>query len=96
MNKRGMSPKKAQKLRKEKGIEETKLQTRRVIKGYSQKELSVKSGVNAKMIQGYEQRRRSIDGARLETLCNLALALDCKIADILEDEQLAEKVKMTK
>ena len=96
MSKKGMSPKRAQELKKEKGIEETKLQTVRVEKGYSQSKLSIKSGVNARMIQGYEQRRRLIENAKLETICDLALALDCKITDILDDKQLIDKLRLTR
>lgn len=96
MTKRGMSPKQAQKLRTEKGIEDTKLQKLRIAKGFSQKDLSVASGVTLRAIQCYEQRARNIDGARLNTLCNLAISLDCKIEDMLEDETLIDRYKMVK
>ena len=96
MTKRGMSPKQAQKLRTEKGIEDTKLQKLRIAKGFSQKDLSVASGVTLRAIQCYEQRTRNIDSARLNILCALAISLDCKIEDMLEDETLIDRYKMVK
>lgn len=96
MKKRGMSPERARKLREEKGKEDTKLQRLRVAKGFSQKDLSVVTGVTVRAIQCYEQRTRNIDNARLNTLCDLAIGLNCRIADILEDETLIDRYKMVK
>lgn len=96
MAKKGISVETAKKIREKKGIEETKLQKMRVKKNYSQNQLAVVSGVAARAIRSYEQRERAIEGAHLETLCNLCLALDCKIEDIIENKDLIEKYKMTK
>ena len=46
------------------------------------------------MIQKYEIGVRNIDGAKLETLCDLAIALDVSISDIVEDETLKTKLKL--
>lgn len=56
--------------------------------GLSQAKLAEKSGVKLRMIQAYEQRYRSIDGAGLDMLVSLAIAIGCKVPDILENEQL--------
>lgn len=88
MKKKGITPQIAQRIRKEKGLEETKLQQRRIDKGLSQRELAEKSGVPRRAIIGYEQQQRPIDGAKLQTLCSLAIALDCKLEDILESKEL--------
>ena len=96
MKKRGISVEKAKELRAAKGIEETKLQKARMKKGYSQKTLSVITGIPPRTIQCYEQRTRDIDSARLEALCSLCIALDCKIEDIIESEELIEKFKLVK
>lgn len=88
MNKRGMSPQKAQAIRAGKGIEETKLQKVRVKKGLSQSELAARMGVSVKTIQFYEQGRRSIDSQRLHTICKFADALGCKVEDIIESKEL--------
>ena len=56
--------------------------------GLSQSKLAEKSGVKLRVIQGYEQGYRDIDGAGLEILVSLSLAIGCKVPDILENEQL--------
>ena len=71
-----------------------KLQEIRKKRNLSQAELSAKSGVPASRIRHYEIGYRSIDGASLETLCDLAIALDVPIIDIVEDETLITKIKM--
>ena len=94
--KKGITPKQAAQIRAKKGIKETKLQKIRVSKGLSQGQLAAVSGVTARAIQCYEQEIRPIEGARLETLCAIAFALDCKIEDILEDKTLIERYRLVK
>ena len=96
MVKRGMNAEQAAQVRARRGNKETKLQKLRVAKGYSQSELAEASGVPKRTIQCYEQETRPIDGARLPYLCDLSIALDCKIEDILESEELIEKFKEVK
>ena len=96
MKKRGISPAQAKKIRAAKGLEDTKLQKLRVEKGLSQTALAAKSGVTRRAIESYEQRIRPIDSARLDTLCRLCFALDCKIEDILESKELIEKFKLAR
>lgn len=92
---RGITPEMAMRIRENKGLDYSiKLQQLRVKKGLSQKQLSVLSGVTLRSIQCYENRTRSIDGARLETLCALCIALDCEIVDILEDNDLIDKFQI--
>ena len=57
----------------------------------SQSGLAKKSGIKLRAIQCYEQRTRDIDGARLGTLLDLCLALNCTIRDVLEDEENIRK-----
>lgn len=59
----------------------------------SQAELSAISGVNLRSIQTYESGERDINLAKLDTLCKLALALNCTLYDILTDEQLKKRLK---
>lgn len=94
MNKKGITVETAKKIRESKGIKETRLQKLRVAKGYSQKQLAAVSGVTVRAIQCYEQQTRPIEGARLDTLCSLCFALDCKIEDILENATLIEKYRI--
>jgi transcriptional regulator with XRE-family HTH domain len=63
--------------------------------GLSQSELAAVSGVKLRAIQVYEIGQRDINGAKLDTLCKLALALNCKVYDIITDEQLKVKLKKT-
>lgn len=70
------------------------LQEMRKKRGYSQSELAAASGVKLRSIQGYEIDKLNINQANLTTLCNLAIALNCKITDILSDEELIAKVKL--
>ena len=73
-----------------------KLKEMRMEKSMTQEQLAKKSGVSVHTIQAYEYGLRRIDGAALETLCRLAIALDCRIRDIIEGEsviQLFDAVK---
>lgn len=96
MSKRGMKPQRAVKLKAEKGLEITKLQRLRVAKGLSQNDLAAISGIPIRRIQHYEQLARPIDGARIETLCDLCLALDCKLEDLIESKSIIAKLRKTK
>ena len=97
MKKRGMTPKQAEELLIKKGINRAaKLRLIRVEKGLSQSELSAASGVPVKTLQRYEQEPHKIDGAKLDTLCRLSEALDCKITDILNDDSLIDRFNKVK
>ena len=93
---KGITPEQARKIREQNGLKETKLQKLRFAKGLSQKQLSVISGVSVRSIQCYEQHQRDINNAHLNTLCDLCIALDCKITDIIDDETLIERYKIVK
>ena len=75
----------------------SKLQELRKAKGMSQNDLAIASGIKKRTIQDYEQlendfkHRAKIDGAGLDKLVPLALALGCKISDLLEDSELIEQ-----
>ena len=96
MNRRGMKPEQAAKLREQKGLTMTKLQKLRVAKGLSQSQLAAISGVPLRRLQDYEQSTRRIDGARLDALCSLSIALDCKLEDLIENKELITKLRLTK
>lgn len=97
VRKRGMSPEQAEQLRLRRGLDRgTRLRIVRVQKGLSQSELSEASGVTKVMIQRYEQEPHRIDNAKLNSLCDLSNALDCKISDILDSNELIERFKKVK
>lgn len=55
-------------------------------RGYSQSKLAELSGVNLRMIQGYEQGVKDINIAQAITLYKLAQALECNMEDLLEGD----------
>lgn len=87
MSRKGITVEQAMRIRAEKGLPETKLQRIRAEKGLSQRELAEKTGIPIRTISSYEQMERRIEGAKLNSLCSLCLVLECKIEDIIEDEE---------
>ena len=65
----------------------SKLQEVRIEKGFSQGNLANISGVNVRVLQNYEQGFRDINGSKLSTLLKLCEALECRLADILDDPE---------
>lgn len=96
MVKKGMKPQKAAEIRAEKGLEMTNLQRLRVAKGLSQSDLSAAAGISVRRIQCYEQGTRPIDGAKIDALCDMALALGCRIEDLLENKGTIAKLRKVK
>ena len=95
MSKRGITPAIAQKIRIKKGLGEgTKRSRLRVARNLSQRELAKISGVSYDSISKYEGNVNPI--VKLDTLCDLCLALNCKITDLLEDDYLIEKFNLVK
>lgn len=97
MSKRGMTPQQAERLRVQRGIDKgTKLRQQRVKMSLSQSELAALSGVPIQTLRRYEQSAIQISNAKLKTLIALCLALNCKIEDIIESEELLHKYRATK
>lgn len=63
---------------------DTNLKRIRTSYGCSQAELSKLSGVSLRSIQMYEQRRKDINKASVETVYGLAKALGCTVEDLIE------------
>lgn len=72
------------------------LQEVRKSRGLSQSQLAAKSGVSVRMLQHYEQGYKNIDHAKLDTICNLAKALDCPITAVLTSPELKSKIESLK
>lgn len=62
----------------------TKLQAQRKKCGYSQRELSEKSGVNIRTLQQYELGTKDIGKASVQAIVSLANVLGCTVEDLLE------------
>ncbi|MBO4873069.1 MAG: helix-turn-helix transcriptional regulator [Lachnospiraceae bacterium] len=62
----------------------TKLKKLRINYGCTQAELAKRSDVTLRSIQMYEQRRKDINKANVETLYRIATVLGCTIEDLIE------------
>lgn len=65
----------------------------REVLNLTQKQLSECSGVSLRMIQKYEQGDKDINKASGITLYKLAIALNCKMEDLIEVENENKKDK---
>lgn len=63
---------------------ETALKRIRTTYGFSQAELSERSGVGLRSIQMYEQRNKNINKASADTVYRIAKVLGCAVEDLLE------------
>lgn len=70
-----------------------KIQQIRKEKGLSQSQLAKISGVPVRVLQTYERGARNIDGANLDRLCDVAIALEVNLWDILESTELVDKIR---
>ena len=71
----------------------TKLKALRVASGLTQLEVAEKAGINHRVYQFYEQGNKPIEGAKLETLLKICLALKCKLEEIIDDPELVEVIE---
>lgn len=69
------------------------LQKLRKAAGLSQSQLANKAGIRVQVLQQYEQGARDLSGAKLATLLKLCNALECRLADIVTDEETLELLK---
>ena len=65
-------------------FKDTNLKRIRTAYGCTQAELAELSGASLRSIQMYEQRRKDINKASVETLYGIAKALGCTIEDLIE------------
>lgn len=63
---------------------ETNLKRLRHLAGLSQRELAENSGISLRTIQQYEQRKKNINKAQIDTLIPLSKALYCEVKGLLE------------
>ena len=69
------------------------LQKLRKAAGLSQSQLAALAGINVQVLQQYERGARDINGAKLPTLLKICNALECRLADIITDEETLELLK---
>lgn len=69
------------------------LKERRQAAGLSQFQLAKLAGVGVRVYQNYEQGVRDVSKAQLSTLLRICNALNCKLSDIVTDEETAELLR---
>ena len=72
------------------------LKDKRKEAGYKQRELSEITGISVRTLQHLERNYRLPDKAQLETLCKLAIALNCPIDDFIVNDDLRELYRKAK
>ena len=68
----------------------TKLKAVRVARGMTQGEVADQAGLSLRTLQALEQGGRNIALTEVGTVLRLCFVLGCRVADILEDEDLVE------
>lgn len=70
-----------------------KLQEARHKAGMSQGQLAQAAGISVRVLQDYERGARDISGAKLATLLKLCNALQCRLQDIVSDQDTIELLR---
>ena len=70
-----------------------KLKKIRQARGLSQSKLAEKAGLNVRTLQHYEQGSKIFDHARLDTILKCAIALECEIGDIIDNEEYLDLIQ---
>lgn len=68
----------------------SKLKTKRMETGLSQSQLAERANMNVRTLQHYEQGSKIFDNARIDTILRVCLALNCKIEDVIDNENYIE------
>lgn len=70
-----------------------KLKEMRQAAGLSQSQLAEKTGINVRTLQHYEQGSKVFDHARIDTILKVCLALNCRLDDIIENQDYIDLIK---
>lgn len=73
----------------------TKLKQLRSTNKLSQSELANKAEVNVRVLQHYEQGSKILDHAKLHTILKICKALNCRLEDVIENEETLKLLKET-
>lgn len=69
------------------------LKTMRKRANLTQKQLSEVTGISYFTIIAYERNGRNIEGCKLANLVKICKVLNCKLSDIVDDEELAKELR---
>lgn len=70
----------------------TKIKTKRLEAGLTQSQLAEKADINVRVLQHYEQGSKNFDHARIDTILKVCIALECKLEDVIENEEYIELI----
>lgn len=70
----------------------SKLKKARMIRGYTQEELSTLADVNIKSLASYEQNPSKFANASVKTALKLADAMNCEVNDLINSECLEDEI----
>lgn len=73
-----------------------KLKEMRQAAGLSQSQLAEKTGINVRTLQHYEQGSKVFDHARIDTILKICLALNCKLEDVVENQEYIDLIRRYK
>lgn len=71
----------------------SKLKTKRMEAGLSQSQLAERTNINLRTLQHYEQGSKIFDHARMDTIIRVCLVLNCKIENIIENQNYIGLIK---
>ena len=71
----------------------SKLKTKRMEANMSQSQLAEKANMNVRTLQHYEQGSKIFDHARIDTILRVCLALNCKMEDVIENQEYIDLIK---
>lgn len=70
-----------------------KLKKMRQAAGLSQSQFAEKAEMSVRTLQHYEQGSKDFDHARIDTILRACLVLNCKLEDIIENQEYLEIIK---
>ena len=70
-----------------------KLKEMRQAANLSQSQLAEKAGLSLRTLQHYEQGAKEFDHARIDTILKICLVLNCKLEDIIENQEYLEMLR---
>ena len=70
-----------------------KLKKLRQASGLSQSQFAKKTEMNIRTLQHYEQGSKDFDHARIDTVLKACIILNCKLEDIIENQEYINLVK---
>lgn len=71
----------------------TKIKEMRLKAGLSQSQLAKLTEINMRTLQAYEQGGKNFNNARIDTIMKACIVLNCKLEDIIDNQEYIELIK---